>query len=382
MSTIGEQIKQEYGVVETPEATNPESAAEATNPETPTDVTPESQPEATNVEDAPAQSAESNPANEPESPSDIQQPVFDWGHLSERTEGIITDEESFGSILEKAKQYDEISNKYTELESNQVKFANPLIEGLNSLVAQGATESQIETYWAINKLGDFASMDPREALISRDVLLNNIDREVAEYRVDSKYDFDQYEEGSIEYKALKSDQQLEARSAIKELEQFKKESSTVTKEDNDASEQARLAQVAQQAEYQKIVKLAAPKLAKEVSKSFNLGEGDNAISVSYSEDFEKKIPNLIEKYFEASGANPNDKSSQEAVNKFIEARYKIENFDNIVKDLLNKKESEVTEKITNKYTNPGGKPKEEINPNASQSQMSHEEWIEKRFGKR
>lgn len=380
MSEFSEQIKQAYGTVETPVeapvanegAGAPPEASEVATQETVQETTAET----TQSTEAPVVTETTTTTTEPPAP------VFDWNHLSDRTEGVIKDEESFTSIFGKAKGYDELSTKYTDLESNQVKFANPLVKGLNDLIAQGANQSQIETYWAINKIGDFSAMDPREALISHSVLLNNTDREVAAYRVDSKFDFNQHDEDSIEYKALKDEQRIEANKAIKELEQFKKENSTVSNPEKESAEQARLTQIAQKAEWDKTVKSVAPVLAKEAPKSFNLGTGESAISVNYSEEFSNSIPTLVEKFFEASGMNPNDKTSQEAVNKFVEARYKIENFDTIVSDLLNKKESEVTERVTSKFTNPGGKPREEVNPNSTATEMSHEQWLDKKFGGR
>lgn len=378
MSEFSEQIKAAYSTVDATAESAPNNEGAGAPPVenvTTQKTAPEAAPET-------AQSAETTTVPETANTTEPPAPVFDWGHLSERTEGVIKDEESFTSIFEKVKGYDDLSTKYTELESNQVKFANPLVEGLNNLIAQGANQSQIETYWAINKIGDFSAMDPREALISHSVLLNNTDREVAAYRIDSKFDFSQHDEDSIEYKALKDEQRIEANKAIKDLEQFKKENSTVSNPEKEAAEQARLSQIAEKAEWDKTVKSVAPILAKEAPKSFNLGTGESAISVNYSEEFSNTIPSLVEKFFEASGANPNDKSSQEAVNKFVEARYKIENFDTIVSDLLNKKESEVTERITSKFTNPGGKPREEINPNSASTEMSHEQWLNKKFGGR
>lgn len=379
MSEFADLIKQEYGTPETPvvEPTNPEAGATGGQEAV-------TQPEVNPTNENQGQGAEvieegNGTPNNPETP-ETPTPVFDWGHLSERTEGAIKDEDSFNSIINKAKEYDALSTKVTELESNRVTFASPFVETLNKLQLDGASPSQIEAYYNLNKIGDLSTMTPKEQLIIRDVLINGSTRETAEYRVNSKYDLSGLDENDTEYKAIIEDQRIDANKAIKELEVYRAENSVVSNPEKEQAEQQRLAQVAAQAEWAKEVKSYAPELAKSVPSAIKVGNGNSELSLDYSDDFKGKIPKLIENFFEMTNLDPKAKDIQEKINHFVDARYKIENFDNLIQDYEKRLTSKITEQVVSKYENPSGTRREEVNPSANPSAQSHEEWLKSKFG--
>lgn len=383
MSEFAELIKEAYG-------TQPEPQTDPTNQET----TPENgagappQEQQNSTEDQVAENGGGQSAKpevtEPEVQNppagDNQQPTFDWGYLSERTEGSIKDEDSFNEILNRSKEYETLSTKLAELESNQAKFANPFTEGLNKLYAEGANQNQIDAYIEINRVGDFSKMEPRELLIAREVMINGTSRKVAEFRVDSKYNAEDLEEGSIEHDALMDDQRLEAKKAMQELEKYKADASVVPNNEKQSQEEQRLSEIANQEQWNKSVKQAIPNLVKEAPTATKVGEGESQISFDYTDDFKKNLPSLTEKFFEISGADPTEKGIQEKVNNFIDARYWIENKNDIIADVIKRTESRVTEAVVSKYENNGGTRREENNPNPAAENVSYNDWREKRFG--
>src|SRR5690606_30504933 len=107
------------------------------------------------------------------------------------------------------------------------KPANDFVAKFNEFVLKGADKNQIETFLKVNMIGDLSSMDAREILVTKDMLINGTPRDVAEYNIDNKYDFALYSDDSIEYRALKHNMDIESKSAINELNQYKAEISQV-----------------------------------------------------------------------------------------------------------------------------------------------------------
>ena len=97
---------------------------------------------------------------------------FDWNVLSERSNGLIKDEETFTNSLEKLSKFEEVSNKVTELESNQFKPASDFVSKLNDFVKNGATPEQVKQFVEISTIGDLSALDPKEILIKKEMLLN------------------------------------------------------------------------------------------------------------------------------------------------------------------------------------------------------------------
>lgn len=309
-------------------------------------------------------------------------PQFDWNVISERSGGLIKDEETFNSSLEKLTQFDEVSKKVTELESNQFKPANDFVAKFNEFVLKGADKNQIETFLKVNMIGDLSSMDAREILVTKDMLINGTPRDVAEYNIDNKYDFALYSDDSIEYRALKHNMDIESKSAINELNQYKAEISQVNNPDAEAAETERLQQVAQEEQRMSFVKKEAPKMAQAfVSKMTVEVDKDKQFEHSYNDDFKKNIDKHIVEFFKVTKLPLTDENIPKVAD-YLELTYFKEHKKDIIKDMYNKMNSELEEKYANKYQNIGSLPKEGQNPNPAQNnQPKSQREIQESFAK-
>lgn len=303
----------------------------------------------------------------------VQQPQIDWGLLSARSGGLFNDETTFNSVLEKAKQYDDVSTKYKELESNQFKPANDFVSNFNKLVADGASIEQQKAFIELNQVGDLSTLSPREILITKDMLLNGASREVAEFNLNHAYDTVGLEEDSVEYKALMHRQQVDSKSAMNELSKYKSEISVVKNEAKDLAEQERLKSIQENHNRMEFVKQEAPKLAQSFSGklSFDLGEG-KTFEHNFGDDFKKDVESKVVGFFETTGLALNQENLGK-VSDFLEAQYIIQNKDSIIKDMHNKLESQLREEFANKYQNVSGLPHENQNPRPSASTMGKSE---------
>lgn len=310
------------------------------------------------------------PVDEPTGQQEPTTPQFDWNVISEQSGGLIKDEETLKSSLEKLTQFDEVSKKAADLESNQFKPANDFVAKFNEFVLKGADKNQVETFLKVNMIGDLSTMDAREILVTKDMLINGTPRDVAEYNIDNKYDFALYSEDSIEYRALKHNMDTESKSAVNELNQYKSEISQVKNPDLEATETERLQQVAQEEQRMNVVKREAPKLAQAfVSKIMAQVDAEKSFEHSYNEDFKKNMDNHIVDFFKKTKL-PLVEENLPKVAEYLELTYFKEHKETIFKDMYNKINSELEEKYANKYQNIGSLPKEGQNPNPARGNQA------------
>lgn len=304
---------------------------------------------------------------------------FDWNVLSERSNGLIKDEETFTNSLEKLSKFEEVSNKVTELESNQFKPASDFVSKLNDFVKNGATPEQVKQFVEISTIGDLSALDPKEILIKKEMLLNGADRDVAEYSVDNKYDFALHEEGSVEYKHLQHQMSVESRNALNELNQYKSDLTKIENTEAIAQEEARLQSVAQEKERMYFVKREAPKMASSFASKISFEvDKDKVFDHGFSDDFKKNMESKIVQFFDTTKLPLNDENLGRVAD-YLELTYIQENKNNIFKDMYNKITSEVEERLANKYQNISGAPEDKSNPRpqTTQSQLTEKQIQDK-----
>lgn len=316
------------------------------------------------VEQTTEPTAETVEPTAPTEPAEPTTPVFDWGQLSERTGGVLKDEDSLNALIEKANQADGLSTRISEYESGYIKPNGDFVQKLNNLIGEGASKDKIEAFWQINQVGDLNTLSPREILVTKEMLLNGASREVAEYSVDTKYDTSAYDEESIEYKHLLHTQSVDSKTALSELEKYKGEVSTVVNEEKEKAEQARLQAIADDKKRMDFVKQEAPKLAQSFSPKlkFDIEEG-KSFEHSFDEGFRSKLEEKVVDFFDKTKL-PLTQENLQKVGDYLEVQYFAENRQNIVKDMYNKIESHLREEISNKFQNITGLPAERFNPNS------------------
>src|SRR5690606_4949134 len=73
------------------------------------------------------------PQEEPQAttPEPSNQPYNYWSELEQRTEGLVKDEDSFSTVVERAQQYEALRAEKEQLEKSSFKPANDWIATLN-----------------------------------------------------------------------------------------------------------------------------------------------------------------------------------------------------------------------------------------------------------
>lgn len=304
------------------------------------------------------------PAQETQPPAQTQE--FNWDSFRERSNGLITDEASFLSAVEKAAKYDEVSKAKDELEKGQFKAANPYIDTLNRITLEGASKDQVKAFMRLNEYGNLDELSTKDLLVAHKVLIGNYSEDVAKYKVDQEYDLSGFEEGDIEKKVLEDDMRVAASKAKQDLASYRTELTTVNNPEKEAAEQQRLEEIAKKSQYEQLVKAEAPRLAAAVDTKIVLPATKDAgeLEVNFSDDFKASIPGIVTEFLNATGLDPRDPNTQEQVRGYAEVRYIAENRDRFLADIRNRVESDLTERLANKNQTKQGLPPEQQNPAA------------------
>lgn len=314
-------------------------------------------------------------AEQPSSPETVDH----WKLFEERTEGFIKDEETLNIALERARKYEEVLKEKDELAANQFKPANSYIETLNKMATDGASKDQVKAFIKLNEWGDINDMSPEELLVAHKVLLLNNSEEVARWKTSNEHNLssiaEEYGEDSMEYKAAKEEQRLSAERAKTELESYRKELTTVDAPKVSPEEQQRLDAIARQAEYTKLVEKEAPKIAKEMPTKASYG----GIEVSYTPEFIKQQESIVKDFFTSTGL-PINKESLEQAEGYAKVRFFVDNEEKIVEHMKKTIESELTEKISNKYENRSGLAEEQVTADQPVAQQSSMDDFYRRIG--
>lgn len=269
---------------------------------------PASTPEPSNT-DQPAD--EPNPAetaadSEPAADQKQQANTIDYAKfLEESSGGLFKSVEEFTASLDKIKEYDEIKQKLTEIESRD-PFANDYVKKLNALVAAGKTQEQIDAFTALSRLGDLASMDPFEVKVQR-LIFDGYPRATAERQVRNKFGLNisvdedlLSEEELAENKIKLEDAQVALRISSKEDVEYLQ--SQLAKIEGDEDKQSRLlAEAAARESYEKKLTPFVNQLASNYEKGINIpvkvGDNDIEYKVDFDEDFRMDVAKMAKEFF-------------------------------------------------------------------------------------
>ncbi|WP_418360164.1 hypothetical protein [Sphingobacterium detergens] len=155
------------------------------------------------------------------------EPSFDEnGFITTISGGLFSTKEELSAFIGKREQYTGLESKLSELErenqslkDNTPKFANDYISKLNSLVASGASDSQISAFNMLNKAGDLKSLEPFEIRKMALVLQNGISSEEAEIYLKSKYSLDEELHDAVDLQNSKVNLKIDAVADLQYLEQ-------------------------------------------------------------------------------------------------------------------------------------------------------------------
>lgn len=299
-----------------------------------------------------------------------------WKLIDERSQGLVKDEETFTSFVQRAKDYESIVKTKEELENNQFKPANSYIETLNKMVLDGATSEQINAFAKLNQYGEIKDLSPLDAKVTKMVLVDGYSESVARKLVEREFGGEEYDEDSDDKLILQEKLRVSSEADKKTLEAYKKDLTTIINPEKEASEKARLEEIANTEAYNKALKSQAPVLAQHFPQkvSYDLSDGEEKVSFehSFADDFKNKMPSMVEAYFENTREPINPQTAQEAY-EYAFASYLLENHQKVVQDVWNKASSYYAEKYSNKYENRTGLPQEaEVTrqQEMSQGQMS------------
>lgn len=299
--------------------------------------------------------------------------------LKNETEGLFENVESFKQNLVKFKEYDEKVAKIGELEKTQLPddaFVKKLAEMRNN----GASKDQINQFIKLNnEYDDFSSLSPRDLKIAKLVLIDGYSEATAGRKVDKDFPLNDYEEDTDEYQDLFEEQTLSAKSDLQQLEAFKAKISTV----ENKAEQQKLEQIALQSAHESNIKSIIPNIITEfkglgsLELSGKVGKEDvtSNLSFDYDDEFAKKIPSVLEYFFNQEIAPVTQEKIQEAKN-YINAMYLVENWQKISKDIYLNALSIAAEKADNKYVNNKEIKENDPNPAPQQGGVTPQQWNE------
>jgi hypothetical protein len=279
--------------------------------------------------------------------------------LSEQTGGLITSVDDFKQALPKISQYESIAQQKEELERSKISYANGFVKELNELALAGANQDQLKAFVKLNERGDLNELNPLDAKVAKLVLVDGYSEEVARKLVDRDFSPERFEEGSDEYEIAKDELRVSSKSDIEALKKYKADLTTVSNPEKEQQEQARLQQIAQTEQHERLVKQEAPKIASYIQGigKVNLTgkEGDDAVFLDFPfpDDFKSKVSTMAENYF----LDNNEPITQESVlefAKYAKATYLEENFEKVTKSIWSHAESVLAERIANKYENRSG----------------------------
>lgn len=370
------------------------SQAEIAEPQTPPADT---QVSAGMAVDTPAEPAAQVPepaavAPEPQ-PAVTNEPYNYWAELEQKTEGLVKDEETFNSILEKSKNYETLAAEKAELEKNQWKPANDYISTLDTLVRNGAKPDQIKAFVKLNEYGDLDALvneNPIQARIARLVLIDGYSEEVAVKKANREFDFAQFDETEPDQKddadILREELKVTARKDLEALKEYRKDLSVVPNPEKESAEAARLAEIAQISTYNKTVEQEAPKIAgnfpPKLAYEFKIGDESINFEDTIEKEFlEKQLPNLVADYFKDSLDPVNAQTISEAYS-YAFGEYLKANDGKRLERAYQKGFTEATERTVNKYENRSGLPKAQENTLIAANEDGLTEFTRKMLGKK
>lgn len=356
MELNNEQILEYAATKHSTETTTTESNAEMAAD---TSATPEDTSSTEMVEN----NAETADLKQPENV-----PVTDYSKiLEELTEGEVKDVDTFKTLFPKAKNYDTLLSEKSELEEKLKvdPFANEYSKTIDSMIRNGKSFEEIENFHKLSKV-DIDALSPIEAKIMV-MVSKGFDPEIAKEIVEEEYPLHNYDEGSSDRRKLEEKLRVNQEEDKKVLRDIKKDLTAVDNSPAEKAEADRLQAIANQKQFENIIKEAAPTLAQKFTglgeRNLNGKEGDDALKLNfdYSDEFKAELPAKIESFFVDGQMELNETNIQLA-EKYARADYLERNFDSILQSAVKHAISVTEEKVINRYENRSGLPAETAPP--------------------
>lgn len=345
------------------------SQAEVVVPETPPAETPVV---ATIAAETPA-NAQENIAPEavaPEAPpAPSNEPYNYWADLDQKTEGLVKDEDSLKTVLEKFKSYDTLATEKAELEKNQWKPINDYVATFDKLIRDGANADQVKAFVKLNEYGSLDDLKPIEAKVAKMVLIDGYSEDVARKLVNRNFDFEQFDETLPEQKddadILREELRISAKNDLEALKEYRKDLSVVHNPEKENAEAAKLAEVAKISTYNKTVEQEAGNIAKnfpaKMDYEFKIGDDTLKFEDTIDKDFlEKQLPTLVADYFKDSLDPINTETINQAYS-YAYGEYLKGNVGKMLERAAVKAHTQAVEATVNKYENRSGLPKAQEN---------------------
>lgn len=331
-----------------------------------------------NISETPA--VETPPAPETKQPETQTAPSTNWIQEASKSIGHeFQSEDELKALISKAKERDELENRYNALNldlekarAEAPKFANERIAKLNELYAGGASEQQINLFNKINSLGEIKALDPLEAKKLALQYQHDITAEQAEILLKDQYrlDEDVYDANIVAADKVKL--KVEAAKDYEYLQGLK------------AKSEVTLA-AAQQEDLQKQVREYAEKvtpIAKQIQESLtaikgvnlNGKSGDEAFvtDLPVSEETRSQIADIVKEYAQ-NAAIPLNAEGIEHLKTYANNVAVINNWKNWVIDAASKAE----QKVRAEYHNPSNISRGQDNPvnQSATTKQQTDQWV-------
>lgn len=318
-----------------------------------------------------------------EKPTVSNEPINYWLELNQKSEGLVTDEETFRGIIAKAKNADTLASEKAELEKNQFKPANDYVKGLNDLIMQGGSQDQVNAFVKLNGYGNLEDLAPIEAKIAKMVLVDGYSEDVARKIVNQEFDISQYDEDldADNIMIMKERLRVSAKGDLQAINSYKKDLSVVHNPERENAEQARLTELANIATYNKAVEQETPNMVKnfpaKLSYEFKIGDETIKFEDSVDADFlSRDLPSLVSDFYKDS-LDPVTTETLSQAYSYAHGEYLKANVGKMLERAYSKGSTEATEKTVNRYENRSGLPRAEENNVISVDQNAMDEFINK-----
>lgn len=309
---------------------------------------------------------ESNEGNAGESQqqSSAQVDYNEW--LKNETAGLFDSVDTFKASLDKFKDYDAKATRVTELEKNQLPD-DAFVKKLAEMRGAGATKDQISQFIKLNNdYEDFATMSPEEIKVAKLVLIDGYSQSVAQRKVEREFSLADFDEDSDEYQDIKEELRISSKNDLTALEAYKAQMTTFENKE----EQAKLENIALKSAHADNVKQSIPSILGEFKGLGSLDltgkvgkdEVASAMSFDFDDEFSKKVPQILEFYFNQEIAPITPERIQEAKD-YVNAAYLHQNWKKISNDIYLTALAVATEKAENKFVNNKGVLETPNNPN-------------------
>lgn len=384
-STMMEYAAQKYAPVTTETTTDTEMVPETTS-ETTTDA-----PVSTEMVETTTDS-ETTEATIPQVSTEAPVAVDYSKFLSDESEGLFTDVDSFKAALPKIKEYEGLLTSKTELEDkikNMIVPANEYAKTLNEMLLAGKSADEIENFTKISRL----DLDQISAVDAKVMVMvkNGYTEAIARQIVEDEFPIEDHEVGSVQRTILEEKLRVSSIEDRNILKAYKKDLTTIDntaqQQEQAQAEQLRLQGIAKAEEHKTQVKQLAPKIAEKIlgigERNLNGKEGDEAVKLNfdYSPEFKAELPTKISSFFMDAQMEVNEENIA-LVEKYIRADYLEKNFDHLAQSIFKHAEALTTERMVNKYENRSGLPPESTNVVVDNSKQELNDFLKKVAGGR